>query len=123
MLVKLIVSEKNNKTLNDIYKEMINKYKSKKYYDKLYNRFIKDIFGEKSIKDFTSNDIDYFYMYLVKKTYNGHLYSQKYIKQIMNLLKNIFDYAIYKKYIKINLVQIKLYAQMKSLIDQNKKML
>ncbi len=109
MLVKLIVSEKNNKTLNDIYKEMINKYKSKKYYDKLYNRFIKDIFGEKSIKDFTSNDIDYFYMYLVKKTYNGHLYSQKYIKQIMNLLKNIFDYAIYKKYIKINLVQIKLY--------------
>lgn len=44
-----------------------------------------------------------------KKTYNGHLYSQSYIKMIMNLLKNIFDYGIENKYIDTNLVEIKLY--------------
>lgn len=108
MLVKFVVSE-GDKTLNQIYKEMLNKHKIKGIYDGIYNNFIKDVLGYKDIKKITSNDIDYFYMYLTNKTYNGHLYSQSYIRKIMNLLKNIFDYGIENKYIETNLVEIKLY--------------
>ena len=97
------------KTLNEIYNEMINGHKNKSIYDGLYNKFIKDILRYKIIYNLTSNDIDYFYIYLAKKTYGGHLYSEKYIKKIMNLLKKIFDYAIEKEYTDINLVKIKLY--------------
>lgn len=57
----------------------------------------------------TSNDIDYFYIYLKNKTHSGKLYSKNYINKIMNLLKKIFDYAIENKYISINLVKIKMY--------------
>lgn len=109
MLTKFDISGGNNKTLNKVYKEMIKNHKNKSIYDRLYNNFIKDLLGYKNIKNLTSNDIDYFYIYLTKKTYNGHLYSQNYIKKIMNLLKKIFDYGIENKYIKINLVKIKIY--------------
>lgn len=108
MIVKLNVSG-GDKTLNQVYKEMIHNHKFKENYDRIYNSFIKDILGYKSIKDLTSNDIDYFYIYLTNKTYNGRLYSKSYIRKIMNLLKNIFDYGIKNKYINTNLVKIKLY--------------
>ena len=108
MIVKLAISG-GEKTLNQVYKEMIHNHEYKESYDRIYNNFIKDILGYKRIKDLTSNDIDYFYVYLTNKTYNGHLYSQSYIIKIMNLLKNIFDYGIENKYINTNLVKIKLY--------------
>ena len=98
-----------DKNLNKIYEEMICKNKYKSYYDNLYNNFIKDILGSKNLKDLTSNDIDYFYIYLKNKTHSGKLYSENYINKIMNLLKKIFDYAIENKYININLVKIKMY--------------
>ena len=75
MLTKFDISGGNNKTLNRVYKEMIKGHKNKSVYDGIYNTFIKDILGYKNIKDLTSNDIDYFYIYLTRKTYNGHLYS------------------------------------------------
>lgn len=109
MLTKFDISGVNNKTLNKVYKEMIKGHKNKSIYDGLYNNFIKDILGYKNIKYLTSNDIDYFYIYLTSKTYNGHLYSKSYIKKIMNLLKKIFDYGIENNYIKVNLVEIKIY--------------
>ena len=109
MLVKFVMSGGYNKTLNEVYKEMVSSHKNKSFYDGLYNNFIKDILGYKSIKNLTSNDIDYFYMYLKNKTYNGHLYSKSYIKKVMNLLKNIFDYGIQNNYVDTNLVKIKLY--------------
>ena len=64
MLVKFVMSGGYNKTLNEVYKEMVSSHKNKSFYDGLYNNFIKDILGYKSIKNLTSNDIDYFYMYL-----------------------------------------------------------
>ena len=109
MVVKFVMSGGDNKTLDKVYNEMISGHKNKSIYDGLYNNFIKDILGFKNIKDLTSNDIDYFYMYLKNKTYNGHLYSESYIRKVMNLLKNIFDYGIQNKYVNTNLVKIKLY--------------
>lgn len=109
MLTKFDISGGNNKTLNRVYKEMIKGHKCKSVYDGIYNTFIKDILGYKNIKDLTSNDIDYFYIYLTRKTYNGHLYTHSYIKKVMNLLKKIFDFGIKNKYIEINLVEIKIY--------------
>ena len=88
---------------------MIKGHKNKSVYDGIYNTFIKDILGYKNLKDLTSNDIDYFYIYLTRKTYNCHLYSHSYIKKVMNLLKKIFDFGIKNKYIEINLVEIKIY--------------
>lgn len=109
MSVKFTISGGSNKTLNKVYKEMINDNKNKVIYDTIYNSFIKDILGDKNIKDLTSDDIDYFYIYLTNKTYGGHLYSKSYIRKIMNLLKKIFDYGIQKKYVDTNLVKVKLY--------------
>ncbi len=109
MVVKVIISGGVSKTVNKVYMEMINAYKYKEFYNSLYKNFIKDVIGMKNIKEVTSNDIDYFYAYLKNKTHNGHFYSNSYIKKIMNLLKKIFDYAIEKKYINTNLVEIKLY--------------
>lgn len=109
MVVKFVMSGGDNKTLDKVYNEMISGHKNKSIYDGLYNNFIKDVLGYKNIKDLTSNDIDYFYMYLKNKTYNGHLYSESYIRKVMNLLNNIFDYGIQKRYVGTNLVKIKLY--------------
>ena len=109
MVVKVFVSGGGNKTLDKVYHEMINSYKTKDLYNILYNNFIKEILGDKKINDLTSYDIDYFYIYLKNKTYNGHFYSENYINKIMNLLKKIFDYAIERKYVDINLAEIKLY--------------
>lgn len=109
MVVKFVMSGRVNKTLDKVYNEMMSGHKNKSIYDGLYNNFIKDILGYKNIQNLTSDDIDYFYMYLKNKTYNGHLYSESYIRKIMNLLKKILDYGIKNKYIDINLVKIKLY--------------
>ena len=98
-----------DKTLDKVYNEMINSYQNKDIYNGIYNRFIKDILGNIKIKDLTSNDIDYFYMYLINKNYHGHLYSKNYIHKIMNLLCKILDYGIKCKYIETNLVKIKIY--------------
>ena len=91
MLKKSILG---GKTLNKVYEEMISSYKNRVIYDSLYGKFIKDTLGNKNINDLTSNDIDYFYIYLTNKTYNGHLYSKSYIYKIMNVLKKIFDYGM-----------------------------
>lgn len=109
MLMKFVISGGDNKTLNKVYQEMMVNHRNRTDYDRLYNNFIKDILGYKKIKNLTSNDIDYFYMYLKNKTYNGHLYSDIYVRRIMNLLKNIFDYGIKNNYVDTNLVEIKLY--------------
>ena len=105
----MIVLGGGNKTLDKVYQEMIGTYRNKDFYSSLYNKFIKDILGNKNIQDLTSNDIDYFYIYLTNKTHSGHFYSKNYIKKIMNLLKKIFEYGIEKKYVDTNLVEIKLY--------------
>lgn len=108
MTFKLSVSG-GDKTLDKVYNEMINNYQNKDIYNGIYNRFIKDILGNIKIKDLTSNDIDYFYMYLINKNYHGHLYSKNYIRKIMNLLCKILDYGIKCKYIETNLAKIKIY--------------
>lgn len=108
-MLKIFIITDDNMALNKVYQKMIINHKNKNVYDRIYNKFIREMLGHKNIRDLTSNDIDYFYVYLKKKTYNGHLYSQSYIKMIMNLLKNIFDYGIENKYIDTNLVEIKLY--------------
>ena len=84
MVVKVFVSGGGNKTLDKVYHEMINSYKTKDLYNILYNNFIKEILGDKKINDLTSNDIDYFYIYLKNKTYNGHFYSENYINKILS---------------------------------------
>lgn len=109
MVVKILVSGDKDKTLDEVFEEMSQYYKSMRHYVSLYNNFIKDILGYKNMRDLTSNDIDYFYIYLANKTYSGHFYSKAYIRKIMNLLKNIFDYGIKRRYTDTNLAEIKLY--------------
>ena len=43
MVVKVFVSGGGNKTLDKVYHEMINSYKTKDLYNILYNNFIKEI--------------------------------------------------------------------------------
>lgn len=114
MLFKERINGGNEKTINCVYKEMINSLtknkNSKFFYERLYNKFIKDYFGNMMIKNFRFDDIDYFYIFLKHKTYaSNKYYSHKYIMNIMMLLKKIIYYSINEGYVTFKKSEISLY--------------
>lgn len=98
---------------DDVYLQMISlvnvKWK-KDLYDRIFFKFIRDHFGFMNICDFKLNDIDYFYICLKHKTYSdGKFYSEKYINEIMRLLKKIILFCLDKGFINFKEKEIVLY--------------